>query len=307
MVIGIPQAFLYHRYHVQWESFFDSLGIQTVTSGHTDREKMQRGTMLAIDEACLSSKIYLGHVDSLMGKCDAIFVPRMANLGYRDILCTKFMALYDIVQNTFRSENIQLVDYNIDVTNGHREMGAYLEIGKKLGCKRTNVTLAYMLAKQADQISQTAAIHEQNRLFQRDGLKILVVGHSYNVHDAFIGEPLLQFLRSQGAVPILADIVDRKQALLRAQELTETMRWIFNKELVGAVQIYRNQVDGIILLSTFPCGPDSLVNDVLIRRVKGIPMLTLLIDNQEGTAGMETRMESFLDIIRFRKEANILG
>lgn len=58
-------------------------------------------------------------------------------------------------------------------------------------------------------------------------------------------------------------------------------------------------------MSTFPCGPDSLVNEIVIRRVRDLPVLNLLIDGQEGTAGLETRLESFVDIIHFKREEDI--
>jgi predicted nucleotide-binding protein (sugar kinase/HSP70/actin superfamily) len=44
-----------------------------------------------------------------------------------------------------------------------------------------------------------------------------------------------------------------------------------------------------------------MVSDILLRRVKDKPMLNLVLDGQNGTAGVETRLESFLDIIRFQK------
>lgn len=305
MVVGIPRALLYYRYHTLWEGFFEALGVEVVTSGPTTRDLLRKGSMYAIDEACLSSKVYLGHVDALIGKCDAILVPRIATLGNKESLCTKFYALYDIVQNTFRDRNVSLLDYNIDMRHGKRELMAFMDLGKKAGRKKAQVFYAYTLAKQAEQISQAEAVRTQTQQLDKQGVKILIVGHSYNVHDAMVGKPVTAFLSSQGAIPILADIVDRKQAVERSAELTDTLPWIFNRELVGAVQLYRDKVDGIILLSTFPCGPDSLVNDIIIRRVKGIPILNLLLDNQEGNAGIETRLESFLDIIQFRKEERL--
>lgn len=303
MTIGIPRAFLYHRYHTLWETFFETLGISTVISGETDRRMMARGEMYAIDEACLSSKVYLGHVDALLGRCDAIFVPRIANLGYRDILCTKFMALYDIVENTFRDRSISLVDINIDGTHGKRELAAFLSLGKTLGARKTQALHAYYLAKQAEQIALAEAVHAQEALMEREGLKILVVGHSYNVHDALIGKPVLNWLRAQKVLVLLAETADRRRALEASASLTTTLPWIYNRELVGGVALYKEKADGIVLLSAFPCGPDSLVNDILIRRVRGVPILNLLVDNQEGSAGIETRLESFLDILAFRKEA----
>lgn len=44
-----------------------------------------------------------------------------------------------------------------------------------------------------------------------------------------------------------------------------------------------------------------MTNELLLRRLRGIPILTLVLDTQSGMAGIETRLESFLDIIRFQK------
>ena len=108
MKIGIPRSFLYYKYHYLWESFFEELGIDYVVSPFTNREIYKQGTIRAIDEACLSSKIYLGHIDYLLGKCDYILVPRV--FGYEEgTICTKFQAIYDVVNNTFRDQNIKIL------------------------------------------------------------------------------------------------------------------------------------------------------------------------------------------------------
>jgi len=59
-------------------------------------------------------------------------------------------------------------------------------------------------------------------------------------------------------------------------------------------------VDGIIVMSAFPCGPDAMVNEMIQRKIKNVPILNLTLDGQSGSAGIETRLESFIDIIRFR-------
>ena len=71
--------------------------------------------------------------------------------------------------------------------------------------------------------------------------------------------------------------------------------------MTGAIMLLKDKVDGIVLISAYPCGPDALVNDMLIRKINGIPVLQLTLDAQEGTAGVETRIESFIDIIQYQK------
>lgn len=304
MKIGIPRAFLYYRYSSLWETFLETLNVDYVISRETDKAILKRGTIRAIDEACLSSKVYLGHVDALLGKCDAVMVPRIANLGKGNILCTKFSALYDIVDNTFRDKGLQLVGYNVDPIKAGGELAAFLDFGKKLGKKKPESFYAYTLAKQAERIDRQEILRQHEEALKKPGIKLLIVGHCYNIHDKYIGRPVLDYLATQGVTPVLADDADRRKALEAAAALTETMPWIFNREQMGAIEMYRDKVDGIVLLSTFPCGPDSLANETVIRRVKDTPILNLLLDGQEGNAGVETRLESFIDIIRFRREAS---
>ena len=104
ITIGLPRAMLYYRYRTLWRVFFQELGMETVVSAPTDREILERGTALAIDEACLSLKIYLGHVAALVGKCDYILAPRVSNFGRHRSFCTRFEALPDLVRNVFRGE-----------------------------------------------------------------------------------------------------------------------------------------------------------------------------------------------------------
>ncbi len=45
------------------------------------------------------------------------------------------------------------------------------------------------------------------------------------------------------------------------------------------------------------------MNELLTSRLKGVPLLNLVLDAQSGMAGVETRLENFLDIIEFREGA----
>lgn len=301
MKIGIPRAFLYHRYHILWETFFEELGIEYIVSPETNREIISNGTTNAIDEACLSSKIYLGHVEWLIGKCDYILVPRISNYGSHGTVCTKFQAIYDVVSNTFRDRNIKLLNYNIDLKTSEFEVKAFLGMGKLLGKKHPQCMRSYAIAKQTEKSYALFEQRNQKDLLKEKKIKILLVAHKYNINDKYIGSPILNYLHEMGVVPIIADIVNKKEAMARSAEISETLPWVYNKELVGSVVIYKEHVDGIILLSTFPCGPDSLVNEIIIHHVKDKPILNLILDGQEGTAGIETRLDSFIDIIKFKK------
>lgn len=303
MKVGIPRGFLYYRYRVLWETFFDELGIEYVVSPETNKDIIKRGTAHAIDESCLSSKIFTGHVDYLIGKCDYIFIPRIATFGEkREFVCSKFQAIYDVIKNTYREEDPKILYYSIDVYNKDTELKAFLKMGKFLGKNKAQVLKAYYIAKQAEKTTKLIDINNQNQLLESNKLKILVVSHPYNIYDKYVGEPIINTIKELDCIPILACVAPEKQAREKAKLISVTLPWTFNKELVGAIALYKDKVDGIILVSSFPCGPDSLVNEMIIRRFKEKPIINLILDGQEGTAGMETRLESFVDIIRLRKD-----
>lgn len=302
MKIGIPKGLLYYRYETLWKTFFSELGIDYIVSPDTNKEIMNRGNSLAIDEACLSSKVYLGHVDYLIDKCDYILVPRISDLGKQGTVCTKFKAIYDVVANTFREQDIKLLYYNIDLKSLDIESKAFVTMGKFLGHKKSNCLKAYLIAKQAQKSTDIMDIKLQEQSLNTDKLKILIVAHDYNIYDKYFGKPIINYLEEIDVVPVYAEIANKEDVLARSKEISETLPWAYSKELFGAVAIYREQIDGIILISSFNCGPDSMANDILIRRVKDKPILNLIVDGQEGSAGVETRLESFLDIIRFKRE-----
>ncbi len=301
VTIGIPKALMYFKYSQLWETYFYLLGLNVVVSPDTNKEILAKGTNLAVDETCLPSKIYLGHVDWLRDKCDYILVPRISSFGKWGTVCTKHQAIYDVVINTFREEGISLLHYNIESENIESELAAFLKIGTSLGIKRRQCAVAYWNAKQTQKAYDIVEYKAQQQLLQEDKLKILVIAHKYNLYDRYIGEPIIRTLNELGTVPIDGSIVDRKTATQKANELSKTLPWAMNKELVGAIAEYQEHVDGIILLSSFPCGPDSMVNEIVIRRLNTKPIISLILDGQEGSAGIETRLESFVDIIKFRK------
>lgn len=303
MKVGIPRAFLYYKYHVLWETFFEELGIEYIVSPETNKEIMKQGMKYSIDEACLPHKIYLGHVEYLIDKCDYILVPRIATLGgTKDIVCSRFQAIYDVVKNTFREKDLKLLYYSIDILNKDTELKAFLKMGKFLGKNKAQILKAYYIAKQAEKTTKLLELNEQKRNLESNNLKILVISHPYNIYDQYIGKPVLDTLKELDCTPILGFVVEEKKAREEAKIISKTLPWTFNKELVGAISLYKDKIDGIILVSAFPCGPDSLVNEMILRRLKDKPIITLVLDAQEGTAGMETRLESFVDIIRLKEE-----
>lgn len=310
--IGIPRALLYYRFGTMWETFFRELGREVVLSPVTDSAIAEEGARISVDECCLASKVYLGHVAELIGKCDAVFVPSMIGDTRRESYCTKFQAMPDVVANTFPPTQVRVLSCLIDGIEAKvSEQQAFVEMGQRLGATPKEARRAYKSAVRAQQRELEDRIaYQQRRLDEvassKEGAKrppiILLVAHPYVMHDPFIGGQVVQLLERNGAFVLMADAIDRERALAASYDFSPTMPWVVNRELTGAIALASDKVDGVVMVSAFPCGPDSMTNDIVARRVQDKPTLTLTIDAQSGTAGLETRIESFVDILEYKRK-----
>lgn len=296
--IGIPRAFLYYRYKELWKNYFQLLGYKIVISPKTTKTTLEIGKKYSIDEACLSSKIYIGHVYELKDKCDYILIPRISDYGDNEKVCVKFNAIYDIINNIFPELNI--INYNIENTKKSKESIALIKLGIKLTKRPLKTIICFLKAKQKEKKYRLNEINHQKQVLLNKKKKILIISHPYNTYDNYIGKPITQLLKNQNIEIIYSDKLERKISKKYAKKLSPTLYWTYSKEAIGSILYYKDYIEGIIFLTSFPCGPDSLVNELMIRKITTIPTLNILIDELTSSTGLETRIESFIDIIKER-------
>jgi predicted nucleotide-binding protein (sugar kinase/HSP70/actin superfamily) len=301
MKVGIPRALLFHFYRDLWTDFFAQLGVEVLISPETNRQIINLGRANCIDEACYSSKIYIGHVAWLVGKCDVIFVPRMENTAIKEDFCTRIIGLYDLVKNTFPDAPLLHADTNYLFRK--REQDAYVKIGEQLGKSREESLAAYAHALAAHNAAKEAAIVAQEQLLKQNAIaKVLLVSHAYNTFDAAVGRTIIDYFKKSGVHVLYADLIrtDTHKEKIKSK-YGSRMYWRVNAELFSGIEHYREYVDGLVLVSTFPCGPDSIFNEMIIRGVGDKPILNIMVDELEATAGLLTRLESFVDILEARR------
>jgi predicted nucleotide-binding protein (sugar kinase/HSP70/actin superfamily) len=76
------------------------------------------------------------------------------------------------------------------------------------------------------------------------------------------------------------------------------------QETVGAaVHFAREGYDGVVQVAPFTCMPEIVAHSVLpaVTGDHGIPVLSLYLDEQSGTAGIRTRLEAFIDLMEARR------
>lgn len=293
MTIGIPRSLFYYYDGEIWINFFKNLGIDVIVSPNTNKEIIDLGNSIANDEMCMSVKNYLGHIAYLKDKCDYIIVPRIDNYGDMNQTCTNFLAMYDIVNNLF---DIPILNYNIDINNKKTLKYGLTSIGLELSKTKKEIEKAYTYSIIKYNKSQKKKIIDNYNKLKSNRKKVLVVSHSYNTYDEFIGKPIIKLLNDMDVEIIYSDLFNKSQAEELSKNISENLYWKFSKDIIGSIEMVKDKVDGILFLSTFPCGLDSLVNELVIRKID-IPYLNIIIDDLDSLSGIETRIESFIDIL----------
>lgn len=293
MKIGIPRSFIYYYYIDMWKYFFDALNIEVIISPKTNKEILDLGIKYSNDEMCLSLKNYIGHVAYLKDKCDYILIPRIDNYGLKDQTCTNYLASYDIINNLFKTN---ILNYNISLKNKETELKGLIKIGKLLNIDKKKIKKAYMFAKVKASKNKKIKVLKNLSKLNSPKLKILLVSHSYNTYDEAIGSPIIKMLENMNIEIINSELFDSTVTNKLSSNLSSLLYWKFSKDSIGSIELCKNKIDGIIFLSTFPCGLDSLVNELVMRKIK-IPYLNIVVDEIDSMVGIETRLESFVDIL----------
>lgn len=291
--IGIPRTFFYYNEGKFLKYFFEELNFEVVISPPTTTFIKDLGIKYSNDEMCTSMKLFLGHVGYLQDKCDYILNIRMDNTGIKEQGCTNYISTYDLVNNIFDK---QIINITIDHYNYRTLYKELLKIFNKFNVDKKQIKTAYLFSKiRVSKENKKDIITNTNKLYNKNK-KVLVVGHSYNLYDEFVGIPIVKMFDNTGVDIIYSDKFDSEKTKELSKIVSKDLYWKYSKESAGAVELCKENVDGIVFISSFPCAPDSMVNELIIRKTK-LPYLNIIIDDLNSLAGIETRVESFIDII----------
>lgn len=308
MKIGIPEALLFYKYEPFIRTFFSNLDIETVYSQSTNQDILERGIKECVDEACLPIKIFVGHVSRLLEDCDKVAVPRLMKCQNGDSICPKFAGLPELAGRVGNGNRLIFTDpiYLNDKKKFERTL---IEQGRKMELAKDEVMGAY---DKVEKIIREAKITGNLNLFPRSwreisalsnpGVRVAILGHSYNVHDNFANMNLMRKLKKLGVIVTTGEEISSEEINRHMRGLLKTPYWMFYRENLGrACQLVKDrEVDGIIYISSFCCGTDSITIEMIKSRIGDFPMLVLKLDEHTAEAGIDTRLEAFVELLERR-------
>lgn len=323
--VGIPRALLYYYYYPMWKGFFEALGQEVVVSSKTTKAIMDKGVKLSVDDACLPVKLFFGHVLDLRDKADYIFIPRMVSVEKKAYICPKFLGLPDMIRYNI-PDLPPIIDIAVNMSRKEKNLSkSFAEVGKVFTNNPLAVRrafrhgieeqerfnrlnkLGFLPHESIEKMEQGMA--EQNIFTaQPAGLTIALIGHGYNIYDTYISMNVIAKLREMGVRVVTPDNLKETLVEEKAGQLPKRLFWTLGKKMIGSAFHFMgsDSIDGIIHVASFGCGPDSFTGEIIerhLRRKGNLPFLNLTVDEHTGEAGVITRLEAFVDMIRWRSAA----
>ena len=294
MTIGIPRALFYWKNPYFWEMFFENLGVKVILSPRTNKKIVEQGAKAADPETCFSMKVFFGHLLWLDQKCDFIFVPRLKTNQDKLEYCPKFFALPDLAKISVKTPILTETfdetkkDWEISMERLGEELGKDKELIKKA------ISAAYLKEKELKQKQKQA--FSQNCLSKKK--KIILVSHQYNLYDDYINVGIKKKMEDLGMEIIYINEVPSSKSKIFPSGVD--FHWEFGKEIMEKIQeILKHDIAGAIEISSFQCGCDAVLKEFIEKefRHSKVPFLYLIIDEQTGEAGIQTRLEAFVDTL----------
>jgi len=300
MTIGIPRALIYWKQPHFWETFFENLGVKVLLSPSTNKEIVEMGVKVSDPETCFTEKVFFGHLLWLDGKCDYIFTPRLKTNKEKLEYCPKFFGIPDLAKILVKSP---ILTETFDEKKEKFEK-TLRRLGKKINKSPREIEgaakIAFLKEKELKEREKENFLKEM----ETKERKIVLVSHPYNLYDDYINLRVKEKLEKLGAQPIFIDEVPINEIQNPESEIRNEgypkFHWEFGKEIMEKIDTVLDYgITGAIEISSFQCGCDAVLKEFVEKKFKQnkIPFLYLLIDEHTGEAGIQTRLEAFMDTI----------
>ncbi|NHJ85212.1 MAG: hypothetical protein FK734_07105, partial [Asgard group archaeon] len=256
---------------------------------------------------------------------DFLFIPRFGSHHKINVGCPKFLGLADVLRSMFPDLPPILMPYysKAKAKHGIRHLlGKAYKLGliftknpfKILKAIRKSINAYKKHTKELIIDIDTLHKWENNEIYLNDKpelilgekpLKIALVAHSYVINDDYSSFDIRKKLKEAGVDLITSEQMPREIVEEQMAKLDFNMYFDYEREILGAIMYFleKKTIDGIIHIMVFGCGPDSIAGEMasrFARRQPGVQLLQLVVDDLTAEAGMKTRIEAFIDMLKRR-------
>jgi len=318
--VGLNRSFLVNTYYPLYSTFFSELGFDLIIPDHPDQEGIDRRNA----PFCYPAELAHGFFHALITgdtAPDYLFLPHfkavpVQNGNANAQLCPLVQGETFYLKTTFRKEletlsakGTKVLAPLLDLTAGlAASEKSLVKTAREMGIGRREARRAFnkALIQQRDCHAEMKAIGRQALAELADDpekIAVVIFGRPYNAfsREAHMGIP--HKFASRGMMVIPLDFIDYEKESGRRH-----MYWGMGQAILMAAKVVKRhrQLFGTYI-TNFSCGPDSFVIGYFRSQMGRKPSLTLELDNHTADAGLETRIEAFLDIVTAYRKLETLG
>lgn len=268
----------------------------------TNKQIREWGVTTCVDGACLGVKCYIGHCLALVRQgVRLLFVPQIVSVSSKEYTCPYFLGLPDLLRQ-YLPESIELLTPVLDARKGEEALTAgYLRFGLSYA-SRSVVRGALHRSMRAQ---RTVEEESYRNLASKKGLNVLILGPRYIIDDPFLSGNLRRHLENLGTGVCTAAQVPELLATKSSSKSHKRLFWSGARHSMDALEHFAPQLDGVVNLSPFGCGAESMVGVLIEQHVRGeqIAVLDLTVDEHTSEVGLITRLEAFCDLLERKKRA----
>lgn len=301
--IGIPRALTTHSLYPLYSTFFTGLGMDAVLS-NVDPQ----GDLKSNSGFCFPAQIAHGAVLDLSSHgLDLVFLPQVLRMPQDNTCKDSYLCPITQASPYFLAKafpRIRFLSPLLDFSSGYAASSAMVDMAvRELGIPRLSAAQAWTAAVRA-QMNTENSLRELGQKALRRALAegkpaILIAGHSYNAFTPEASQSVGKKLSSMGVTVIPADCL--------APVGDGLTSWHFANQILNAMALVRQHPNLFLLcVSNFSCTIDAFTQGSFGSALGAKPYLILEIDAHTADAGVQTRLEAFLDIIQNYRKGEIV-
>ncbi|MBP7216287.1 MAG: activase, partial [Candidatus Omnitrophica bacterium] len=313
--VGLNLSFLTYSLLPLYTTFFSKLGFRVLLPIKALHEGIKFQGAAFCYPAALAHGFFL---DLLNKKPDYLFLPQVSELYVAHAIsrepehqstCFILQAEPYYLRTAFKKylTNQKLIIPTLNFSQGFRSAEKdFVRVARRLGVKKKDAVIAYTQACDAqDDFTQRLkkAGRELLRTLQDnpDDIAIVIFGRPYNAFCPDMNMGIPNKFATRGIHVISFDLLPyESQDYQGPVELyNKNLTWAFGQMIMKAASFTQlhKQLFGVFI-TNFSCGPDSFLLSYFREVMKDKPSLTIEIDSHTADAGVNTRIEAFLDIVQ---------
>jgi predicted CoA-substrate-specific enzyme activase len=306
--VGVPAAFSFHTLWPFYSWFFHTLGVRVQVSDGISPE----GIAKIESSYCFPAEIAHGAIQNIIEKkTDYLFLPHFADMPSMECdvshgtLCPLTQGLPYFARKAFDLDDSKILRPIVTFKDGWDSCRqAFQRTAEQLGFSAAQGAAAYDKGLSEYKRFLTAYSQLGERVLQQvkenpDQAYVVLFGRPYNTftQDANMGIP--RKFTSQGITVVPFDMIYQPNS-----EIFPNMYWYYGQQDMKAVsRVLDNENLYLTWVSNFSCAPDSFMLHYVRWMLGRKPYLILEVDSHTADAGLDTRIEAFLDIVESYRRA----